>query len=122
MKLGEADCNFGCDFKLNNTFVSERCKKLVVKDSDGFTDFKIEVYTSGTSGWFGASTVYFYNLQTGSVLAKFEGLEKNSKYEQLMKLNKKTSIGIEVINPTSGSIRYKVIAEDGSIVINKTIK
>ena len=122
MKLGTADCTFGCDFNNSNVFVSERCVQTVVKDSDGFTDFKIEVYTSGTSGTFEFSSVYIYNLDTGNILAEFSDLQKNSKYEKLMKLNKKTSIGIEAINPTPGSIRYKMIAEDGSIVIDKTIK
>jgi hypothetical protein len=122
MKLGTANCTFGCDFNNSNVFVSERCVQTVVKDSDGFTDFKIEVYTSGTSGTFEFSSVYIYNLDTGNILARFSDLQKNSKYEKLMKLNKKTSIGIEAINPTQGSIRYKMIAEDGSIVIDKTIK
>jgi len=117
------ECRFGCEKNIPEVFLSQNCSKTVLENVDGFTDFTIEVATSGTSQSYELSTVKVFEISSGNMLAEFAGLEPNSIYTDIIKFNNEFELGIEVLNSgNNGAIKYKITSEDGTIVINKTVQ
>lgn len=123
IQLAGESCSYGCNFSTPKQFVTERCSKTILEAVDGFTDFKVEVATSGTSQTYEFASFRIYEIYSGNTLVEFTDLEPNSIYEKNIRFGNDFNLGIEVMNNVNrGPIRYKIVSEDGTVVINKTIK
>jgi hypothetical protein len=114
-------CKLGC---LSGTgqVVTDYCYINATKDVEEFTDIFLRVDTaSGNPSDFSNTSLNLMDLDTGESLINIDGMSPSDSVVKSIKISDSIRLGVKVNNPNNKSLRYKVVAEFGTVILNKKI-